>query len=74
MAFNPQIYGLKAIHLPDQFSFFISPLKQDAMLTANPQIPVHKNIAAIPLPALFPTMAPKIPASPFPAAIKGSKT
>ena len=57
-----------------QFSFLISRLQQDNTLTANPHIPVHKNIAAMPLPAAFPTITPNIPANPFPELINGSNT
>ena len=46
-----------------QFNFFISRLKQDAMLTVKPHIPVHRNIAAMPFPALSPTIISNISAS-----------
>ena len=49
-------------------------LKHDRTLTENPRIPVHRNIAAIPLPVEFPTICCSITAKPVSDCRNGSKT
>lgn len=57
-----------------QSRFLILRLKQDAILIANPHIPVHRNMTAIPLPVPLPTIFPSNPAALPVEHINGSNT